>query len=164
MAMLVNMAQQSDQDGLVRYALPLNSTVRVGREPDNDIVLSAYRVRGNHCTIANDNRNENIYISPLEGAETRVNGQIIYVRTQLKHNDRLCFGADLLFRVDTHPAYVISAKQNDTCRLISVVCCVKDCWLGGARSILCIAASLHKMIFWSLIMLLIFGPPVLLLT
>eukprot|EP00698_Gefionella_okellyi_P019125 TRINITY_DN5823_c0_g1_i1.p1 TRINITY_DN5823_c0_g1~~TRINITY_DN5823_c0_g1_i1.p1 ORF type:complete len:1205 (-),score=368.62 TRINITY_DN5823_c0_g1_i1:2085-5699(-) len=100
-ALLVNLAQDNSQDGVVRYGLPFRKSTTLGSGNDNSIQIQAYRVRKHHCTIENNENNTELYITPVKGAETRVNGEEITGRTRLQQNDRLCFGTDMMFYVDT---------------------------------------------------------------
>lgn len=46
-----------------------------------------------------ENRNERLYLTPLEGCDTYVNGQVVKNETELQHGDRLVIGGIHYFRV-----------------------------------------------------------------
>ena len=115
-ALLINLSQEEENDGVVRYGIPsrvdnlvllpshfvaVSGKTKVGADGDCGIQIGGYHVRKEHCYIENDNRNTNIFLTPVDGAETRVNGERVLTRIQLKQFDRVCFGLDTMFYLDT---------------------------------------------------------------
>lgn len=81
-----------------RYALA-GSATRIGRSPDNDVVLSDAKVSRHHAVIADDGRT--LLITDLGSANgVRVRGKRIDPSAKLRHGDRVRIG-DEEFTVDT---------------------------------------------------------------
>ncbi|XP_022249018.1 kinesin-like protein KIF13A isoform X2 [Limulus polyphemus] len=97
---LVNLnADPSLNELLVYY---LKDRTLVGR-PDapleQDIQLSGLGIMPEHCVITVE-ENQEVFINPLEGARTCVNGSVITENTQLRHGDRVLWGNNHFFRVN----------------------------------------------------------------
>ena len=141
--MLINLAKEEDQDGLVKYGIPrtfvcsvfcaipslfsyrlftcgraVKAATILGSGPECGIQITGYRVKREHAVIENDETNTNLFIVPKEGAETRINGKQITERTRLQHHDCVCFGADTLFRVDTRAKCVAVPPSSFACIML----------------------------------------------
>jgi len=96
---LVNLnADPSLNELLVYY---LNKKTLVGRNdasPPQDIQLSGLGIQSQHCFFEIE-ENE-IFITPLAGARTCVNGREIVCKTLLKNGDRLLWGSNHFFRLN----------------------------------------------------------------
>ncbi|KAL1429823.1 hypothetical protein MTO96_015686 [Rhipicephalus appendiculatus] len=65
---------------------------------EQDIQLSGLGIMPEHCIITIEG--PELYIMPLEGARTCVNGSAIVSKTQLHHGDRVLWGNNHFFRVN----------------------------------------------------------------
>ncbi|XP_076306917.1 kinesin-like protein KIF13A isoform X2 [Tachypleus tridentatus] len=97
---LVNLnADPSLNELLVYY---LKDRTLVGR-PDapleQDIQLSGLGIMPEHCVITVEENHE-VFINPLDGARTCVNGSVIAAKTHLRHGDRVLWGNNHFFRVN----------------------------------------------------------------
>ncbi|XP_019849545.1 PREDICTED: kinesin-like protein KIF13B [Amphimedon queenslandica] len=95
---LINLnADPSMNELLVCY---LKSYTRIGRPGHTvlqDIQLRGLGITNEHCIVEIIDRE--VFLTPLERAMTRVNGQIITEKTQLKHGSRILFGNNHLYRL-----------------------------------------------------------------
>jgi pSer/pThr/pTyr-binding forkhead associated (FHA) protein len=83
-----------------RYAL-VGTATRIGRSPDNDIVLSDAKVSRHHAVITDDGRT--FLMTDLGSANgVRVRGQRIDPSTELGEGDRIRIG-DQEFTLETQP-------------------------------------------------------------
>jgi len=83
----------------------VRTKITLGTGEQCGIRIAGFSVRKEHCVLENDDHN-NVYLIPLEGAETRVNGKRALVKTALNQNDTLCFGLNSLFYIDLRKPYV----------------------------------------------------------
>jgi pSer/pThr/pTyr-binding forkhead associated (FHA) protein len=88
-----------DADGQ-RYAL-VGTATRIGRSPDNDIVLSDTKVSRHHAVISDNGTT--LVITDLRSANgVRVLGQRIHTSAELCDGDRIRIG-DHEFSLETQP-------------------------------------------------------------
>ncbi|KAK6618956.1 hypothetical protein RUM44_003337 [Polyplax serrata] len=101
---LVNLAADPMLTGTLLYLLPPGRMV-IGRSVDSsdskaekpDIGLNGPLIQPHHCEILN--RDGRLYLIPVEGCDTYVNGQAIKEETELHHKWRVVFGGIHYFRV-----------------------------------------------------------------
>ncbi|KAK3087726.1 hypothetical protein FSP39_009709 [Pinctada imbricata] len=73
----------------------------VGRpdaDSQQDIQLSGLGIQPEHCVVDIDSND--VYLTPLEGARTCVNGSPIHQKTRVKHGDRILWGNNHFFRIN----------------------------------------------------------------
>jgi kinesin family protein 13 len=63
------------------------------------LLIKLFTFQAEHCTIEREG-DERLYLSPLTGARTCVNGAEVSTRTQLHHGDRILWGSNHFFRVN----------------------------------------------------------------
>lgn len=85
------------------YHIPPNSTIRLGRSIDSDLrLLTDTAASREHCVITF--LNDRLEVRDLDSLNgTAVNGQLISVPTQLRHNDVISVGETaltILFELD----------------------------------------------------------------
>ncbi|KAK0066261.1 kinesin-like protein KIF13A isoform X2, partial [Biomphalaria pfeifferi] len=73
----------------------------VGR-PDaptqQDIQLSGLGIQPEHAVV--EMENNDVYITPLDGARTCVNGSVIHEKRRVRHGDRILWGNNHFFRLN----------------------------------------------------------------
>jgi len=74
-----------------------------------------FTFQSEHCTIEREG-DERLYLSPLTGARTCVNGAEVSTRTQLHHGDRILWGSNHFFRVNCpRPASSCNSSMTASC-------------------------------------------------
>jgi kinesin family protein 13 len=71
---------------------------RRGAQVEQDIQLSGLGIQPEHCLVSVEEGD--LFLTPLEGARTYVNGTPITEKTLLHHGDRLLWGNHHFFRVN----------------------------------------------------------------
>eukprot|EP00698_Gefionella_okellyi_P021034 TRINITY_DN6706_c0_g1_i2.p1 TRINITY_DN6706_c0_g1~~TRINITY_DN6706_c0_g1_i2.p1 ORF type:complete len:1015 (-),score=261.14 TRINITY_DN6706_c0_g1_i2:20-3064(-) len=116
--LLVNLHRDHTVDGAVRYAIAGGDST-LGSDPQaNKLVVIGFGVKRQHATLINTSGQ--LVLVPIAGAETRVNGKLVKDKTRLQHNDRVCFGENLLFRVDMRQQDVPAATWTAAMREIAI--------------------------------------------
>ncbi|XP_070377982.1 kinesin-like protein KIF13A isoform X1 [Dermacentor albipictus] len=96
---MVNLnADPSLNELLVYYMKERTLVGRPDAPSEQDIQLSGLGIMPEHCIITIEG--PELYIMPLEGARTCVNGSAIVSKTQLHHGDRVLWGNNHFFRVN----------------------------------------------------------------
>merc|ERR1719206_318516 len=96
---LVNLnADPSLNELLVYYLKDRNLVGRSDAANPQDIQLSGLGIHAEHCVI--EVVDKELWISPLVGARTCVNGRDIVEQTQLRSGDRILWGYNHFFRVN----------------------------------------------------------------
>ncbi|KAL3205384.1 hypothetical protein MRX96_011278 [Rhipicephalus microplus] len=96
---MVNLnADPSLNELLVYYMKERTLVGRPDAPSEQDIQLSGLGIMPEHCIITIEG--PELYITPLEGARTCVNGSAIVSKTQLHHGDRVLWGNNHFFRVN----------------------------------------------------------------
>ncbi|XP_055871121.1 kinesin-like protein KIF13A isoform X6 [Biomphalaria glabrata] len=101
---LVNLNADPSLNELLVYYLkngfPKDHTL-VGR-PDaptqQDIQLSGLGIQPEHAVV--EMENNDVYITPLDGARTCVNGSVIHEKRRVRHGDRILWGNNHFFRLN----------------------------------------------------------------
>ncbi|KAL4218427.1 Kinesin-like protein kif13b [Mactra antiquata] len=97
---LVNLNADPSLNELLVYYLKNHTLVGCPNdETKPDIQLSGLGIQPEHCVV--DIEENEVFISPHEGARTCVNGSVIHQRTKIKHGDRILWGNNHFFRVNT---------------------------------------------------------------
>lgn len=95
---MVNLnADPSLNELLVYYMKERTLVGRPDAPYEQDVQLSGLGIMPEHCIITIED--SELYITPLEGARTCVNGTPIVEKTQLHHGDRLLWGNNHFFRI-----------------------------------------------------------------
>eukprot|EP00039_Didymoeca_costata_P010377 m.139667 g.139667 ORF g.139667 m.139667 type:complete len:1667 (+) comp14805_c0_seq1:372-5372(+) len=98
---LINLNSDPSMNEMLIYYLKDTQT-RIGTRAASvpqDIVLSGLGIAKEHCII--DNRNGDLFVTPVGNAQTFVNGKPISGDTALAHGFRLACGSNHFFRVNT---------------------------------------------------------------
>eukprot|EP00731_Ephydatia_muelleri_P010946 Em0005g1532a len=96
---LVNLnADPTMNELLVCYLKDLTRVGRPNAEPPQDIQLQGLGITNEHCIIELVNRE--VFLTPMRGSRTLVNGIVITDRTQLRHGGRILLGNNHLFRLN----------------------------------------------------------------
>ncbi|UYV79049.1 KIF13B [Cordylochernes scorpioides] len=96
---LVNLNADPSLNELLVYYLKERTLVGRHDAPvEQDIQLKGLGIMPEHCIISLEEGD--IFVTPLEGARTCVNGSVITERTQLRHGDRLLWGNNHFFRLN----------------------------------------------------------------
>ncbi|XP_071144452.1 kinesin-like protein KIF13A [Mytilus edulis] len=96
---LVNLNADPSLNELLVYYLKDHTLVgRVDAPKQQDIQLSGLGIMPEHCMV--DVENNDVYVSPLEGARTCVNGSLIAEKTRVRHGDRILWGINHFFRIN----------------------------------------------------------------
>ncbi|KRZ60336.1 Kinesin-like protein KIF13A [Trichinella nativa] len=107
---LVNLNADPSMNELLIYYLKKSNIIGLpGGAADPDIQLQGIGIMPRHAVI--DIEQELLYIQPMYGARTCVNGCEIFSKTQLHHGDRLLLGHNHFFRVNC-PS-IIGSIQKD---------------------------------------------------
>ncbi|XP_060606101.1 kinesin-like protein KIF13A, partial [Ruditapes philippinarum] len=64
-----------------------------------DIQLQGLGIQPEHCVV--DITENEVFVTPVEGARTCVNGSVIHQCTKVKHGDRILWGNNHFFRINT---------------------------------------------------------------
>nr|XP_002736584.1 PREDICTED: kinesin-like protein KIF14-like [Saccoglossus kowalevskii] len=109
---LVNLNEDPQLSEVLLYLLKagVNRVGHMEGDSQHEIQLSGALVGKNHCNI--NNVDNIVTITPLDEAQTYVNGSLIEGPTVLHHGDRLVIG-DHYFRVN-HPHEVKSGRRKST--------------------------------------------------
>ncbi|ESO83151.1 hypothetical protein LOTGIDRAFT_133948, partial [Lottia gigantea] len=98
-AFLVNLNADPSLNELLVYYLKEHTLVGShNARVKQDIHLSGLGILPEHCVVDIDN-NE-IFLTPFDGARTCVNGSVIKDKTKVKHGDRILWGNNHFFRVN----------------------------------------------------------------
>ena len=84
---------------LVYYLKDITFVGRAEASVEQDIQLSGIGIQDEHAVIEIDSMENNVYMIPLEGAKTCVNGSVIKEKTMLSHGDRILWGNNHFFKV-----------------------------------------------------------------
>ncbi|XP_059481863.1 kinesin-like protein KIF13A isoform X5 [Neocloeon triangulifer] len=107
---LVNLNADPSLNELLVYYLKDHTLVgRKEAQVEQDIQLSGLGIQPEHCVLTVED--EKLYIIPLEGARTYVNGSPLTDKTLLHHGDRLLWGNHHFFRVNC-PKSTTSANSE----------------------------------------------------
>ncbi|XP_077537872.1 kinesin heavy chain 73 isoform X2 [Haemaphysalis longicornis] len=110
---MVNLnADPSLNELLVYYMKERTLVGRPDAPSEQDIQLSGLGIMPEHCIITIEG--PELYIMPLEGARTCVNGSAIVSKTQLHHGDRVLWGNNHFFRVNCPRAQAAGAMETPT--------------------------------------------------
>lgn len=110
---LVNLnADPSLNELLVYYMKERTLVGRPDAPSEQDIQLSGLGIMPEHCIITIEG--SELYITPLEGARTCVNGSAIVLKTQLHHGDRVLWGNNHFFRVNCPRVQTAGASETPT--------------------------------------------------
>jgi kinesin family protein 13 len=97
---LVNLNSDPAMNELLVYYLKDKTLVgRAEASVEQDIQLSGIGIQDEHAVIEIDTIENNVYMIPLEGAKTCVNGSVIREKTILSHGDRILWGNNHFFKV-----------------------------------------------------------------
>ncbi|XP_053210758.1 kinesin-like protein KIF13A [Panonychus citri] len=97
---LVNLNADPSLNELLVYYLKNRTLVgRADATKEQDIQLSGIGIMPEHCVMEIDHDTQELFIIPLEGARTFINGIQIDDKTRLHHGDRLLWGNNHFFRV-----------------------------------------------------------------
>jgi pSer/pThr/pTyr-binding forkhead associated (FHA) protein len=107
------------RDTKTQQAIPLpEGTLTVGREENNDIVISDASVSRRHALITNEN--DGIFVEDLGSSNgTAVRGEFIASRTQVNVGDVVFFGS-ISFRVEPEVARAAATPQPEAKKEIPV--------------------------------------------
>ncbi|XP_014668068.1 PREDICTED: kinesin-like protein KIF13A [Priapulus caudatus] len=107
---LVNLNADPSLNELLVYYLKDHTLVGGPNAPvEQDIQLSGLGIMPEHCIV--DIVDGDVFMSPLEGARTCVNGSVIKDQTLLKHGDRVLWGNHHFFRINC-PKPAMSALER----------------------------------------------------
>ncbi|XP_070208560.1 kinesin-like protein KIF13A isoform X2 [Littorina saxatilis] len=96
---LVNLNADPSLNELLVYYLKDHTLVgRPNAAQQQDIQLSGLGIMPEHAIV--DVENNEVFITPLEGARTCVNGSVIIERQKVKHGDRIVWGNNHFFRLN----------------------------------------------------------------
>ncbi|KAG8178989.1 hypothetical protein JTE90_012501 [Oedothorax gibbosus] len=96
---LVNLNADPSMNELLVYYLKETTVVGYpNASSDLDIQLSGLGIMPEHCTFKIEN--SDLFLIPVDGARTCVNGSIVTSRIQLHHGDRILWGNNHFFRVN----------------------------------------------------------------
>uniref|UniRef100_T1J0U1 Kinesin-like protein KIF13A n=1 Tax=Strigamia maritima TaxID=126957 RepID=T1J0U1_STRMM len=109
---LVNLNADPSLNELLVYYLKDKTLVgRPDAPVENDIQLSGLGIMPEHCVIIVDA--SDLYIEPLDGARTCVNGSVVKSKTLLRHGDRVLWGNNHFFRVNCPKLSISNEVQNE---------------------------------------------------
>ena len=112
---LVNLnSDPSLNELLVYYLKDRNLVGRADAPNPQDIQLSGLGIQSEHCVI--EVINKELYITPVLGARTCINGREIVEQTQVQSGDRLLWGSNHFFRVNcpkVTPEVAVTPKPFD---------------------------------------------------
>ena len=111
---LVNLNSDPAMNELLVYYLKDRTLVgRAEAAVEQDIQLSGIGIQEEHAIIEIDPVENHLYMIPLEGARTCVNGSVIRDKTALSHGDRILWGNNHFFKVSC-PKRPSSSSQGYT--------------------------------------------------
>lgn len=97
---LVNLNSDPAMNELLVYYLKERTLVgRADASVEQDIQLSGIGIQPEHAVIRIDEKENQLYMIPLAGARTCVNGSVITKETALSHGDRILWGNNHFFKV-----------------------------------------------------------------
>ncbi|XP_076339669.1 kinesin-like protein KIF13A isoform X2 [Tachypleus tridentatus] len=109
---LVNLNADPSLNELLVYYLKDKTLVGQPDAPvEQDIQLSGLGIMPEHCVIMIEDSQE-VFLSPMEGARTCVNGSVITTKTQLRHGDRVLWGNNHFFRVNCPKAATVTSPDE----------------------------------------------------
>uniref|UniRef100_A0A0L8I897 Kinesin motor domain-containing protein n=1 Tax=Octopus bimaculoides TaxID=37653 RepID=A0A0L8I897_OCTBM len=96
---LVNLNADPSLNELLVYYLKEHTLVgRTDAAVQQDIHLSGLGIMPEHCIV--DFEGNDVYLTPLEGARTCVNGSVIHQKTKVRNGDRILWGNNHFFRIN----------------------------------------------------------------
>lgn len=96
---LVNLNADPSLNELLVYYLKERSLIgRPDASTEQDIQLLGLGIMSEHCIVTLEG--SDVYLTPLEGARTCVNGRTITSKTKVKHGDRIVWGNNHFFRIN----------------------------------------------------------------
>ncbi|XP_055998502.1 kinesin-like protein KIF13B isoform X3 [Ostrea edulis] len=96
---LVNLNADPSLNELLVYYLKDHTLIgQQDVEVQQDIQLSGLGIMPEHCVV--DIENGDVWLTPIEGARTCVNGSIIHEKTKVKNGDRILWGNNHFFRIN----------------------------------------------------------------
>ncbi|XP_059167567.1 kinesin-like protein KIF13A isoform X3 [Physella acuta] len=96
---LVNLNADPSLNELLVYYLKDHTLVgRPDAPTQQDIQLSGLGIQPEHAVV--DMENNDVYVTPLDGARTCVNGSVIHEKRRVRHGDRLLWGNNHFFRLN----------------------------------------------------------------
>ncbi|XP_036358339.1 kinesin-like protein KIF13A isoform X8 [Octopus sinensis] len=114
---LVNLNADPSLNELLVYYLKEHTLVgRTDAAVQQDIHLSGLGIMPEHCIV--DFEGNDVYLTPLEGARTCVNGSVIHQKTKVRNGDRILWGNNHFFRINlprpnnTLPPLVSEPEQH----------------------------------------------------
>ncbi|XP_067931431.1 kinesin-like protein KIF13A isoform X2 [Watersipora subatra] len=109
---LVNLNADPSLNELLVYYLKEVTIVGSGDEMTlPDIQLSGLGILPQHCTINVQNDKE-VYIDPVSGARTCINGSLIKERSKSRHGDRILWGNNHFFRLNIPRRDLMTASNE----------------------------------------------------
>uniref|UniRef100_A0A2C9K013 FHA domain-containing protein n=1 Tax=Biomphalaria glabrata TaxID=6526 RepID=A0A2C9K013_BIOGL len=97
----MRMVVSAKRPSTLSLAFRINDHTLVGR-PDaptqQDIQLSGLGIQPEHAVV--EMENNDVYITPLDGARTCVNGSVIHEKRRVRHGDRILWGNNHFFRLN----------------------------------------------------------------
>ena len=96
---LVNLNSDPSLNELLVYYL--NKLTRVGSSTcarQQDIQLTGVGIQDEHCVLSIED--EKLFLEPLDGARTLVNGKAVTDKTEIWDGDRILWGSNHFFRVN----------------------------------------------------------------
>lgn len=118
---LLNLNEDPLMSELLLYYLSPGTT-RAGRDgaaTHQDIQLSGVGILEEHCIFTNDDGV--VTLTPMEGAVTYVNGELIQGPTRLHTGNRIILGNNHVFRFN-HPEEARKMKRDSQASLALQVC------------------------------------------
>ncbi|CAL1542431.1 unnamed protein product [Lymnaea stagnalis] len=96
---LVNLNADPSLNELLVYYLKDHTLVgRPDAPTQQDIQLSGLGIQPEHAVV--DMENNDVYVTPLDGARTCVNGSVIHEKHRVRHGDRILWGNNHFFRLN----------------------------------------------------------------
>ncbi|XP_052250414.1 kinesin-like protein KIF13B isoform X2 [Dreissena polymorpha] len=115
---LVNLNADPSLNELLVYYLKERTVVGCPNEETRpDIQLSGLGIQPEHCIVEIADAQE-VYVTPVEGARTCVNGSVIKERTKVANGDRILWGNNHFFRLNTPIQNRPQASMQDADRTI----------------------------------------------
>lgn len=104
---LVNLNEDKALSGVLKYNIGMKQVYSIGSkagqgEGAGEIVIGGMGVMSKHAKISRGGGDGELSLTSLVGARTVLNGEVLAERVgvRIKHNDRLIFGNNSVFRVD----------------------------------------------------------------
>ncbi|PVD32673.1 hypothetical protein C0Q70_08118 [Pomacea canaliculata] len=110
---LVNLNADPSLNELLVYYLKEHTLVgRPNAQTQQDIQLSGLGIMPEHAIV--DLENHDVFVTPLEGARTCVNGSVVTERHRVRHGDRIVWGNNHFFRLNCpRPANSPQSPENE---------------------------------------------------